>query len=117
MGCLSLRTLGIRTRNWLVLITSDEWAPAWLNWRYGDDYVGWAPLPPDELVESYEVQPAFWMFVPGRYMAPPRVRTYIVPCIGARSFCAQPASSIGPVPSKERGWRLILESRLHSSPA
>jgi hypothetical protein len=79
LGCLSLRTLGIRTRNWLVLITSDEWAPAWLNWRYGDDYVGWAPLPPDELVESYEVQPAFWMFVPGRYMAPPRVRTYIVP--------------------------------------
>ncbi len=79
LGCLSLRTLGIRTRNWLVLITSDEWAPAWLNWRYGDDYVGWAPLPPDELVESYEVQPAFWMFVPGCYMAPPRVRTYIVP--------------------------------------
>jgi hypothetical protein len=37
------------------------------------------PLPPDELVESYEVQSAFWMFVPGRYMAAPRVRAYIVP--------------------------------------
>lgn len=60
-------------------IPGDEWAPAWVNWRYGDDYVGWAPLPPDELVESYEVQPAYWMFVPGRYMAAPRVRTYIVP--------------------------------------
>lgn len=22
------------------------WAPAWVSWRYGDDYVGWAPLPP-----------------------------------------------------------------------
>jgi hypothetical protein len=60
-------------------VPGDEWAPAWVNWRYGDEYVGWAPLPPDELVESYQVQPAYWVFVPGRYMAAPRVRTYIVP--------------------------------------
>jgi hypothetical protein len=60
-------------------VPGDEWAPAWVNWRYGDEYVGWAPLPPDELVESYQVQPAYWMFVPERYMAAPRVRTYIVP--------------------------------------
>src|SRR5579871_5296357 len=24
-----------------------EWAPAWVSWRYSDDYVGWAPLPPE----------------------------------------------------------------------
>jgi hypothetical protein len=60
-------------------VPGDEWAPAWVNWRYGDEYVGWAPLPPDELVESYQVQPAYWIFVPGRYVAAPRVRTYIVP--------------------------------------
>ncbi len=23
-----------------------EWAPAWVAWREGSDYVGWAPLPP-----------------------------------------------------------------------
>lgn len=23
-----------------------EWAPAWVSWREGGDYVGWAPLPP-----------------------------------------------------------------------
>ena len=22
-------------------VTGDEWAPAWVNWRYGDDYFGW----------------------------------------------------------------------------
>jgi hypothetical protein len=22
------------------------WAPSWVTWRYGDDYCGWAPLPP-----------------------------------------------------------------------
>jgi len=24
----------------------DEWAPAWVEWRYDNDYIGWAPLPP-----------------------------------------------------------------------
>ena len=60
-------------------VPGDEWAPAWVNWRYGDNYVGWAPLPPDELVGAYEVEPAYWAFVPGRYLAAPRVRTYFVP--------------------------------------
>jgi hypothetical protein len=23
-----------------------EWAPSWVSWRQGDEYVGWAPLPP-----------------------------------------------------------------------
>ena len=23
------------------------WAPAWVLWRYGDGYVGWFPMPPD----------------------------------------------------------------------
>jgi hypothetical protein len=23
-----------------------EWAPAWVEWRYDNDYIGWAPLPP-----------------------------------------------------------------------
>ena len=27
-------------------VPGDEWAPAWVDWRWGDDYVGWAPLPP-----------------------------------------------------------------------
>ncbi|MGC1705299.1 MAG: DUF6600 domain-containing protein, partial [Pseudolabrys sp.] len=60
-------------------VPGDEWAPAWVNWRYGDEYVGWAPLPPDELVGAYEVEPAYWAFVPGRYLAAPRLRTYFVP--------------------------------------
>ncbi len=24
------------------------WAPAWCMWRFGDDWTGWCPLPPDE---------------------------------------------------------------------
>ena len=61
-------------------VPGDEWAPAWVDWRYGDDYSGWAPLPPDELIGTYEVEPTYWVFVPTRYMAAPRLRTYFVPC-------------------------------------
>ena len=27
-----------------------NWAPAWVSWRHGGKVVGWAPLPPEELV-------------------------------------------------------------------
>src|SRR5689334_8367083 len=60
-------------------VPGDEWAPAWVNWRYGDEYAGWAPLPPDELIETYEVEPAYWVFVPTRFIGAPRLRTYYVP--------------------------------------
>ena len=29
-----------------VWVPGNEWAPAWVAWRYSDDWVGWAPLPP-----------------------------------------------------------------------
>ena len=27
-------------------VPGTDWAPAWVAWREGDDYLGWAPLPP-----------------------------------------------------------------------
>ena len=32
--------------NW-VWVPGDLWAPAWVSWRCGNDFVGWAPLPPE----------------------------------------------------------------------
>ena len=57
----------------------DEWAPAWVDWRYGGDDVGWAPLPPDDLVDAYDEQPEYWVFVPLRYIGEPGLRRYFVP--------------------------------------
>jgi hypothetical protein len=34
-----------RTRGWC-WIPDNEWGPAWVSWRRGDDFCGWAPLPP-----------------------------------------------------------------------
>jgi hypothetical protein len=30
-----------------VWMPGDAWAPAWVTWRHGPGWVGWAPLPPD----------------------------------------------------------------------
>ena len=41
-----------------------EWAPAWVSWRVGGGYIGWAPLPPRHLVVG--VRPAPFFFVEER---------------------------------------------------
>jgi hypothetical protein len=33
-----------------VWIPGYRWAPAWVSWRYGGGYAGWAPLPPESFV-------------------------------------------------------------------
>jgi hypothetical protein len=60
-------------------VPGDEWGPAWVDWRRGDDYVGWAPLPPDEAIYEYANNPIYWIFLPPRYLVAPRVRTYFLP--------------------------------------
>ena len=29
-----------------IWVPDDQWAPAWVEWRYDNNYIGWAPLPP-----------------------------------------------------------------------
>jgi len=63
-------------------VAGDEWGPAWVQWRRGDgdaEYVGWAPLPPDEVVVTYRDEPRFWNFVRGRDFIAPRIASAILP--------------------------------------
>src|SRR3954467_13666072 len=39
------RWMRLRGRGW-VWMPGRDWGPAWVSWRTGGDYVGWAPLPP-----------------------------------------------------------------------
>jgi len=65
-------------------VPGDEWAPAWVDWQAGDDYVGWAPLPP-----SYDVyrpsryagylQPDDYVFVPETRFLAANVFSYAAP--------------------------------------
>jgi hypothetical protein len=59
-------------------IPDDEWAPAWVDWRYGSGYVGWAPLPPDELIVVYDAAPEYWIFVPSRFLTARRPHPYLL---------------------------------------
>ena len=58
-------------RGW-IWVPNTEWGPAWVSWRRSDDYVGWAPLPPDAwsttgfsaAVDSYyDIGPGLYNFV------------------------------------------------------
>jgi hypothetical protein len=43
---------------WVWLPGEDlDWGPAWVSWRTGGDYIGWAPLPPRGPGIVYEGQP------------------------------------------------------------
>ena len=52
-----------------------QWAPAWVDWRYGGGYVGWAPLPPAGIALRDEL----FFFVDRGTFAGTRVTRYALP--------------------------------------
>jgi hypothetical protein len=68
-------------------VPGDTWAPAWVQWRYGDEYVGWAPEAPIPYggyayggEVGYAPPPqAAWMFVRPGHLTAPAVRSYALP--------------------------------------
>jgi len=66
------------------------WATSWCAWRYGDDYVGWAPLPPDAgwggsgltidvSILDRRINRTGWCFTPVRSFGTQNVRYSILP--------------------------------------
>ena len=75
-----------------VWVPGDEWAPAWVSWRHtdDDDYVGWAPLPPEASVtvnvgvhswcdSYYDIGPAAFAFIRIGDFCRPSYGEFIVP--------------------------------------
>jgi hypothetical protein len=76
-----------------VWVPGTEWAPAWVSWRTGGDYIGWAPLPPagggEVVYESqpitghvdveFGIGPAYYNFIDLRYIGEPVLRDRIFP--------------------------------------
>lgn len=50
-----------------VWIPGYEWAPAWVSWRFGGGYSGWAPLGPGVSL-TYSCPESWWIFVEPTYM-------------------------------------------------
>ncbi|KAA3436964.1 DUF6600 domain-containing protein [Rufibacter hautae] len=57
-------------------IPGSEWGPAWVDWRNGGGYYGWAPMGPRV---TYIVPAVRWVFVPVLYITSPRIYDYCVP--------------------------------------
>ena len=61
-----------------------EWSPAWVAWRDGGDYYGWAPLRPGISISinfnigNYSPPYDYWCFAPRRYITSPRIYDYCV---------------------------------------
>jgi hypothetical protein len=64
-----VRVIGV---GW-VWVPDYEWGPAWVSWRSNDDYIGWAPLPPEATWDydtgfstwvdsSYDIGPGYYNF-------------------------------------------------------
>ena len=79
-------------------VPGTTWGPAWVAWRSSDDYLGWAPLPPDAYWNNgsglrydasiYE-SPRFafhWSFVEPRYFTTASVYRYCAPRHRARTI-------------------------------
>jgi Family of unknown function (DUF6600) len=69
-----------------------DWGPAWVSWRTGGDYVGWAPLPPrgpgvvyegrpigPQVDIEFDIGPQYYNFCEVRYIGEPVLRNYIAP--------------------------------------
>jgi len=64
-----------------------EWGPAWVAWRSGDDWVGWAPLPPQTRWQasvglnfnSNSIPMEQWCFVRQRDLISANVRPNLAP--------------------------------------
>ncbi len=63
------------------------WGPAWVSWRYGDSYCGWAPLPPGAEFSiqygmrsgPFDIPDYGWVFIDGRYFLDDRLDRWVLP--------------------------------------
>jgi hypothetical protein len=58
------------TYGWL-WVPGTDWAPAWVSWRIGDGYIGWAPMPPRRVgfEIGISVPAASFVFVQGGHFS------------------------------------------------
>ncbi len=55
------------------------WAPAWVDWRFGGGYIGWAPLPPVGFAVVVQPWRPYWCFVPSNVFIYHDVWAYRLP--------------------------------------
>src|ERR1051326_3510495 len=72
-----------------VWVPGSEWSPAWVSWRRGEDAIGWAPMPPDEVYVSVQDEPDYWLFVRAPDIVAPSLAIVILPAPQAILYVRQ----------------------------
>ncbi len=68
-------------------VPGSVWGPAWVAWRWGGPYIGWAALPPGDDFQpgrgfgrrKFDIPGHYWNFVRGQEFMDPRLDRWIVP--------------------------------------
>lgn len=68
-------------------VPGSTWGPAWVSWRHGSSYVGWAPLPPGVRFVAgvgitsmpLNLHHRYWVFMDGRYLTSAGLYRYVLP--------------------------------------
>lgn len=77
-----------------------EWGPAWVSWRMSDEYIGWAPLPPEArwrratgfgawVDAECDIGPSLFRFCRVRDFCAPVIRQALLPPGGNADFIEQ----------------------------
>jgi hypothetical protein len=94
-----------------IWVPDNVWGPAWVEWRYNDDYVGWAPLTPYArfsfdigitMGRSWVTPMHYWNFVPCRSFASVHVNDYVQPIERIRRIYGSTRGSINIVRDGDR---------------
>ncbi len=81
------RWANIEGTGW-VWVPGKRWAPAWVSWRHGGGYCGWAPLPPEsahvdvrignDCDVTFKIGAGCYNFIPQKFMGEPDYRPHYV---------------------------------------
>jgi hypothetical protein len=67
-----------------VWVPGYTWAPSWVTFREGPDYIGWAPVAPSFSIgvsfhSGHHYHPSSYVFVPSHHFMASHVHSYVVP--------------------------------------
>jgi hypothetical protein len=88
-------------------VPGDVWGPAWVDWRYGDQYVGWAPEPPDDV--DVDDDSAYWSFVTAGDLIAPSIATVLLPFDRRAEFFRRTALVNRPVMMRRSDRRFAVD--------
>lgn len=88
-----------------IWVPGSEWAPAWVLWRYNDEAIGWAPMPPETRFEHgrvfadpgvYESRPFLprWVFASPKSFTRANVSPYVRPVSWNRELIGRTRSRL-----------------------